>query len=153
MSARISGTGEATSFKLSISTSRTVDDGQTGLSSKLDANVNGVTFSATSDAAGEFASTSLELIANLQEKLSVAQVIAKATGDGADATASTDAAVGPEFKIVDFQQETIETPGGDPTAVSRTVLEAIRSESFVPDPLSPSEEIAPLEARNADLLF
>lgn len=156
VSARIvTGGGEATSIKLSISASTSVADGQTSLSSSLDAKVNGATFSATSDAAGESASTSVEMIANSQEKLAVAQVIAEAeaTGDGESPTASTNAAVGPELEIVDFLQETIETSGDDPTAISRTVLEAMQSGSLASDPLPPSEESAPVEAGNADWLL
>lgn len=144
VSARIAvDSGEPTSIKLNMSARGGDDDANTSLSARLD--VDGATMSG--DAAGEAASMLLELSTDSQQKLAMADIIA----EGDDPV--TTAAVSPDFEIVDFlQQETAETLGADP-AKSRTYLEAVWNEPFVPESLSPSVESSPTETGDADGLF
>lgn len=157
----VTSDGDATSVELSMDTTVSEGVAETTTSAIVEAESDGNTVSATADAAasGETASTDLDLNVNLESQSAVVDVTAtaEATGDEADitATASTDAEVSPEYEIVDFQQETVETPGDDSlTAESRTDLEAIWSEPSALEPLHTLEESTSIEtAGDVDLLF
>jgi hypothetical protein len=140
--------GEATSIKLNMSANEGKNGAPTILSARVEAEKDGAAIFATGDTAtgGENASASLELNATLQEKLALAEVIAK--GDGAVTTATAS----PEFEIVNFKQDTVEADGDNPT-ISRTYLEVVGNESFAPEPLPLSEESTLIETGNADWLF
>jgi hypothetical protein len=157
----VSSGGDSTSVKLGMDTSVSDSVAETTTSAIVEAEIEGNTVSATADAAasGETASTDLDLNVNLEPQSAVVDVAAtaEATGDEADitATASTDAEVSPGYEIVEFQQETFETPGDDGlTAESLTDLEAIWSEPLALESLHTMEEITSIEtAGDVDLLF
>jgi hypothetical protein len=136
-SARIVASGESTSVKLNMASSRGDDGALTILSARTEVESDGSTLLVTGDAAasGETASTSLDLSVRLQDKVAEALAIAaaEAEGEGSIATASTDADVSPGFVIVASGQEAVETNGDDPTATSRTYLEAVRINPFEPE--------------------
>lgn len=140
VSAQIDADAEITSVDVKLSVSG--EDGQTVLSTQADAEINGATISATSDAAGETASTSVDFNVTREEESTVAKTTATAEATGDDATASTDVEASPEFEVVEFQQDTTETPDdGTLTVDSRTYFEGTlegvsNEEGFWNEPLA-----------------